>query len=715
MKLSKFFIILSCLIECTISTEKVSAQIGVGTVTPNTSAMLDISSTAKGLLIPRMTSAQRAAINLPATGLMVYQIDGSPGIYYNFGTPALPDWATLATTSGVDHWSLIGNAGIDPTTNFIGTSDATNVAIRSNNILRLMFTQTHGIYFPPASNNNSIVGNISNQPVNLTGGYNTLLGSGAGFASTAGNLNTGVGYNTLYNNTTGSYNTAIGEEALVTNSTGSNNIAIGVTSGYFNTSGSNQLFINSANHSSYPEDTTLSIVYGIMGTTVATQRLKINAKVQINDGTVGNGYIPVSDAVGKLTLTDPMSIITATPTLQNVASAGSTYTGDLIINGATLGLGGGGVPGNTVLGHGALPLNTTGANNTSVGYQSMANNTSGGGNTAVGLQALVLNITGNKNTACGEFSGFHVTSDSNTFVGYAAGFGVTGAANTAFGLSSLHNATTGFRNLAIGQSSLTTVTSGYYNSGFGDSTGLGITTGHSNSIIGRKITTGNINNNIFIGDGDGNVRARFDSTNWSITGSVGIGVFPVASAALEISNTSKGLLIPRMTTIQRNAINSPANGLLMYDSTINLPAFFNGTGWGTLAPSNSPTFIGLLKTVHIKGNSSSPSITSGAGAGTSPIISVTGTDLAGEITVITGPDPATAAVFCTITFTSAFDSAPYVVFSPGNDAAALMYGDSGMSKVLYVNSTPTTFTLNTNSARFPEPSKEYKFHYQVIQ
>ncbi len=46
------------------------------------SAMLDVKSTTKGALIPRMTAAQRTAIGAPASGLMVYQTDGTVGFYY---------------------------------------------------------------------------------------------------------------------------------------------------------------------------------------------------------------------------------------------------------------------------------------------------------------------------------------------------------------------------------------------------------------------------------------------------------------------------------------------------------------------------------------------------------------------------------------------------------------------------------------------------------
>ena len=48
------------------------AQIGIGTSTPDASAVLDLSSTTKGLLMPRMTTLQQSNLVNPAIGLMVY-------------------------------------------------------------------------------------------------------------------------------------------------------------------------------------------------------------------------------------------------------------------------------------------------------------------------------------------------------------------------------------------------------------------------------------------------------------------------------------------------------------------------------------------------------------------------------------------------------------------------------------------------------------------
>jgi hypothetical protein len=64
----------------------------------DTTAMLDVSSTTKGLLVPRMTAQQKNTIINPATGLLIYQTDGDTGFYYFNGV----SWFLLATTAVTD-------------------------------------------------------------------------------------------------------------------------------------------------------------------------------------------------------------------------------------------------------------------------------------------------------------------------------------------------------------------------------------------------------------------------------------------------------------------------------------------------------------------------------------------------------------------------------------------------------------------------------------
>ena len=80
--MKKCFTILITLISvCTIR-----AQVGIGTTSPASGAMLDINSTTSGLLIPRVTQTQRDAIGSPSTGLLIYQTDNTPGFYFYNGT-----------------------------------------------------------------------------------------------------------------------------------------------------------------------------------------------------------------------------------------------------------------------------------------------------------------------------------------------------------------------------------------------------------------------------------------------------------------------------------------------------------------------------------------------------------------------------------------------------------------------------------------------------
>jgi hypothetical protein len=70
---------------------------------PDESAILDVKSTTLGLLIPRMTDAEKNAIVLPATGLLVFQTDEVTGFYFNKGTPISPDWVIISGDNLGDH------------------------------------------------------------------------------------------------------------------------------------------------------------------------------------------------------------------------------------------------------------------------------------------------------------------------------------------------------------------------------------------------------------------------------------------------------------------------------------------------------------------------------------------------------------------------------------------------------------------------------------
>lgn len=113
---------------------------------PDASAMLDIVSANKGLLMPRIaltTTTDATTITSPATGLLVYNttagITGSgaagTGFYYNAGTTGSPVWTKLVTDA--TSWKTSGNSGTDSANNFIGTTDGESLMIKTNNTRRI--------------------------------------------------------------------------------------------------------------------------------------------------------------------------------------------------------------------------------------------------------------------------------------------------------------------------------------------------------------------------------------------------------------------------------------------------------------------------------------------------------------------------------------------------------------------------------------------------
>jgi len=76
---------------------------------------------------------------------------------------------------------------------------------------------------------------------------------------------------------------------------------------------------------------------------------------------------------------------------------------------------------------------------------------------------------------------------------------------------------------------------------------------------------------------------------------VGIGTAtPAASAKLDITSTTQGLLPPRMTTTQRDAITSPAEGLVIYNTTTKGLEFKSSTGWVSLTTATTVNYPSVL-------------------------------------------------------------------------------------------------------------------------
>ncbi|WP_305067727.1 exosporium glycoprotein BclB-related protein [Membranihabitans maritimus] len=130
------------------------SQTGIGTTTPDPSAQLDVSSTEKGILIPRMTEVQKNAVVSPATGLMIYQTDGTSGFYYYDGSMWLPFVSSSSSSGGGAIIPFSSGLPIVMTTiagGLVGTSGA--------------------VAFGSSANGISLTGGV----IDLTGAAGTLL------------------------------------------------------------------------------------------------------------------------------------------------------------------------------------------------------------------------------------------------------------------------------------------------------------------------------------------------------------------------------------------------------------------------------------------------------------------------------------------------------------------------------------------------------------
>jgi len=101
----------------------VAQSVGIGTNTPHASSQLEVVSTNKGLLMPRMTLAQRNVIPSPATGLIVYQTDNTPGFYFYNGS----SWVQLSTGSATNYWAINGSNQI------YNTNAGGRIGVNTNN------------------------------------------------------------------------------------------------------------------------------------------------------------------------------------------------------------------------------------------------------------------------------------------------------------------------------------------------------------------------------------------------------------------------------------------------------------------------------------------------------------------------------------------------------------------------------------------------------
>jgi len=183
--------------------------------------------------------------------------------------------------------------------------------------------------------------------------------------------------------------------------------------------------------------------------------------------TSGGGLAMAGDTSGQLELKTNNGTTAVTISTGQVA----TFAADSVINGVTVGHGGGNVAHNVVVGSVTIPSGATGDYNNAVGWNTLHGLTSGNSNNAFGNAALYSNSTGSQNTAIGD--------------------------------SALFANTTAYYNTAVGQQCLNNVTIGIKNTGIGVSAGTGISTGSNNTVIGydASVTSSAADNQIILGSG----------------------------------------------------------------------------------------------------------------------------------------------------------------------------------------------------------------------
>jgi hypothetical protein len=263
---------------------------------------------------------------------------------------------------------------------------------------------------------------------------------------------------------------------------------------------------------------------------------------------------------------------------------------------------------NIAIGHAALLTNSTGGTNNATGFTSLYNNTVGNSNNAIGTGALYANVAGSNGVAIGHYSQYYANStatpwtNTNTSVGYQSLQGSTiaanntGLGNSVLGYQAMLSNTTGSNNTAIGT-----------NAGFGDGTTAPqkSTIDNNATFVGYQASrdivanTTALTNITAIG-----YMAKVSQNNSLILGgtganavSVGIGnTAPDASAVLDVTSTTKGALLPRVTTGQKMLIVTPAAGLIVYDNTLNQLQVYNGSSWGATAAASGWNLTGSAGT-----------------------------------------------------------------------------------------------------------------------
>ncbi|HYV94110.1 MAG TPA: tail fiber domain-containing protein [Chitinophagales bacterium] len=449
-----------------------SGAAGIGTTSPNASSLLDVTSTAKGVLVPRMTKTQRDAIASPATGLLIYQTNSVQGFYYYNGTA----------------WTAVTNKGADKSLDNLTSPTAVNVDLLpgSNNSINLGSSSfawrnfylngsifLDGVKFIDNSGGNTFLGATYNGA--NTGTENTFIGSSAGQLNSSGSGNTFIGLNAGNQNTTGYGNSFIGDLAGY-HSTGSGCTFIGGNAGEGNAAANANTFVGYNSGSTNFE--------GYSNTALGMGSLYSNSS--------GSLSVAVGDSALFFTNASYNTALGAKAGYSNTSGYSNTFAGYSAGYSNNLGAG------NSFFGMQAGFYNTSGSTNSFFGYQSGYLN-GGNSNSFFGTYTGYNNLTGTENTFVGYDAGGSNTSGTNsTYLGYQAGINSNGGVNTFVGSSAGSGNTSGTGNVFLGQSAGNTNTTGFNNTIIGNAADVGSSGLHDAIAIGADASV-NVSGTVILG------------------------------------------------------------------------------------------------------------------------------------------------------------------------------------------------------------------------
>jgi hypothetical protein len=493
------------------------AQLGIGTTNPAASAALEVSSPGnnKGILIPRLSAAQKDAIVNPAEGLLIYQTTAPVGFYYYVGT----SWKWIANATDL---SSVGNA-----------ATATKLAT-PRNINGVAFDGSADITVPAVTSISAL----------------TLGTSGTDLSSTVANGST-TPVITLNIPTASATNRGALSSADWTTFNGKQNTITLTTTG---TSGAATFASNTINIPNYGstfsgyvpyKGATDSVNLGAFDLTVNSLSVGRGGGGIASNTAIGNGALFAnttganSTAIGNFALSKNVSAIqnTAIGSLalfENLVGTSNTATGFQALRNNT-------GSGNTANGASALGENLAGNNNTGIGFGALRKNTTASANTAIGHNALFANIDGFNNTAIGALAlGSNTSGTLNTATGVSAlTANTTGTSNTATGLFALGANTTGTTNTAMGQGALRFNTVGSYNTAVGynalNPTNPAVALTGGNTALGYNAGSANTTgtNNTFVGNA-----ATASSATLTNATAIGNGASVSADNTIQLGNTS---------------------------------------------------------------------------------------------------------------------------------------------------------------------------------